>query len=295
MNILITGGSGLLGQYLNLILSKENEIFTLYNTNTGNCKDYRSYKVKITDFNLLNKLFESFRPDAVIHTACFSRPETCDAADPNLVWKTNAEATKFISELCEKFNSKLIYTSTDLVYDGEQGGMLKENSLLNPLSLYAKTKLTAEGEIQKTTDNYIILRTSLLIGIGLNHSRNNFHLMYDNFKSGKKSRLFTDQFRTPLALSNAAEIINRLCKSDIKSKIFNFGGIERISRAGIGELLCDVCSFDKNLIEEISLNDVENKAKVKDVSLNTDFLQSFGFEIHPLKESIKESLSYINL
>jgi dTDP-4-dehydrorhamnose reductase len=290
---LITGGSGLLGQYLNLFLSKENEILTLFNNNPGNCLNYSNFKIDLNNQNGLMEIFISFNPDIVIHTACFSRPEICDRLEENLVRKTNVEATKFISELCDKFNSKLIYTSTDLVYDGFQGNMLKENSLINPLSLYAKTKLEAEKEIVNTFDNYIILRTSLLFGIGMNHSRNNFHILYENLNSGKITKLFADQYRTPLSLCNASDIIAGLCKSDIKNIIFNFGGNERISRADFGKMLCEICGLDENLIEEISMNEIEGLKIVPDVSLNTELLKSYGFKICTLLDSIIESLKYI--
>jgi len=294
MKILITGGSGLLGQYLNLFLSKDNEICSLYNLNPGNCLNYNSYKIDITDSNGMSELFNSFKPDVVIHTACFSRPETCASANEDLVLRTNIDATEYISELCEKCKAKLIYTSTDLVYDGYQGEMLNEDAILNPLSLYARTKLSAEEKIQNTFEDFIILRTALLFGIGLNHSRNNFHNMFDNFRSGKKFKLFIDQFRTPLSLINASEIITGLCNSELKNIILNFGGKERVSRAGLAEILCNECNFDKNLIEKISMDDINGFTKVPDVSLNTGLLQSYGFEIYSLQESIEKSLKFAN-
>ena len=74
MKILITGGSGLLGQYLNLYLSKEHNILTLYHSNVGNCKDYNFLKVDICDYNAVLNTFSNFRPDIVIHTAAISHP-----------------------------------------------------------------------------------------------------------------------------------------------------------------------------------------------------------------------------
>ena len=55
--ILITGGSGLLGQYLNIKAAKENEILTLHNRNIGNCKEFKSVKTDILNFNLMKELF----------------------------------------------------------------------------------------------------------------------------------------------------------------------------------------------------------------------------------------------
>ena len=186
MKIFITGGSGLLGQYLNLELSKKHDILTQYQTNIGNCKDYNSVQLSITNQPKLTEIFNSFKPDIVVHAAAVSNSEKADKLSADVVYDINVNSTKKLAELCEKNNSKLIYLSTDLVYAGYRGSMLKEDAKLIPLSLYAETKLMGEIKIQETFNNYLILREALLIGFGLNHSRNNFHLMYENLSNGKE-------------------------------------------------------------------------------------------------------------
>lgn len=291
MKILITGGSGLLGQYLNIELSKEHEILTLYNQNKGNCSNYRSVQTDINDYKEIKKITDEFNPDIIIHTAAISNPQSADKLDPKFVYQTNVNTTKFLAELCNNRKVKLIYTSTDLVYAGYRGSMLKENAKLIPISLYAETKLMGEIKIQETFDNYIILRTALLYGFGLNHSINNFHRMYNALKAGKNVKLFYDQFRTPLSLFEAARIINHLCKSDIKNEILNFGGPERVSRVELGEILCDVTGYDKNLIEKASMYDNPDVQPVADVSLNTEKLQSYGFKLKNISEAIEEIIN----
>jgi len=288
MKILITGGSGLLGQYLNIFLSKENDILTVFNNNAGNCHNYRNAKLDITEFGSVSDLFEEFKPDAVVHCAGFTRPEACSEENKNEVYLANVEAVRHIAELCDRFNSKLIFTSTDLVYDGNSGGMLKEDGKLNPITIYAQTKIDAEGVIKSTFDNYIILRTSLLIGLGLNHAKTNFHLMYKNLKEGIRPKLFSDQYRTPFSLINASEVICGLVNPGIKNITFNFGGRDRVSRVELGELVCDIAGQDKTLIEKIKMSDIHGFPAVADVSLNTEKLMSYGFRIKHLDEAVSE-------
>ena len=288
MKILITGGSGLLGQYLNLAISANQHILTFYRSNTGNCTDFNSIKIDLLDTSELSRVFTDFKPDVVIHTAAISQPILPEGISPRDVYDLNVTATKNIAELCEKFNSKLIYTSTDLVYAGYRGSMLKEDAKLIPVSLYAETKLMGEIKIQQTFDNFIILRTALLFGFGINHSKNHFHQMYKELQRGKPVKLFTDQFRTPLSLMEASRIINKIVNSDIKSEVINFGGLERVSRYELGERLCDIAKFDKNLLTKITMDDVPGIQKVEDVSMNTDKLQSFGFKQKTLDEMILE-------
>jgi dTDP-4-dehydrorhamnose reductase len=291
MKIFITGGSGLLGQYLNLELSEKHDILTQYQTNVGNCKDFNSVQLSITDQTKLSEIFSSFKPDIVVHTAAVSNAEKADKLSAGVVYEINVNATKKLADLCAKNNSKLIYLSTDLVYAGYRGSMLKEDAKLIPLSLYAETKLMGEIKIQETFDNYLILREALLVGFGLNHSRNNFHLMYDNLRNGKEVKLFTDQYRSPLALRDSARMIGELIKKNISGEIFNLGGSERLSRYEIGEMICEFNGFDKNLLVQTTMEETGLAYKVADVSLNTEKLRSAGVQAKNVRESIQDILS----
>lgn len=292
MKILISGGNGLLGTILNDILSENNDILTLYNRNKGNCGRFRNAKCELTDFNLLKEIFENFKPDVAVHLAGITSPEISDSMPYTEVQKINVGVTKFITELCEKNNSHLIFTSTDLVYDSNGNGMLHEDAKINPLSNYALSKYEAENEIKNISDNYIILRLSLQMGFGFPHINCFFQNMYNKFRNHEKVNLFFDQYRTPISAIHTAEIISFFCNNDIKNLTVNCGGAERTSRVGLGELLCDIAGFDKNLINPISLSDVKSVKPVKDVSLSSGLLKSFGIKIPTPEESIIGILSY---
>jgi dTDP-4-dehydrorhamnose reductase len=291
MKIFITGGSGMLGQYLNIEFSKKHEILTQYNANPGNCTGYKNVKMPITDYDKIAEVFESFSPDVVIHAAAISKNEYADQLAQKEVYEINVNAVKKIAELCDKYNSKIIYTSTDSVYAGYRGSMLKEDAKIVPISLYSETKLLGEIKIEATFDNFIILRETLLIGFGLNHSRNNFHLMYDNLAAGKPVKLYTDQFRSPIALHDAARLIRELAESNIKGEVLNFGGHQRVSRYELGEMVCEEAGFDKNLLIKTTMDEAKLAYKVADVSVNIDKLKSFGIIPNDLRESIREILS----
>lgn len=293
MKILITGGSGLLGQYLNIALSKTNTILSLYNSNPGNCLNYNSYKIDITDSDKLRVLVAEFNPDVIIHTAAVSRPELCDSLPEKDVIGININSVKNLAELCDSLNAKLIFTSTDLVYDGERNTLAVESEIPKPVSFYAETKAQSEAEIISVFDNYLILRTSLLYGLGFNHSVNNFHGMYNNLINGLPVKLFYDQFRTPLSLRDAADLISKLLLPEIKNTTLNFGGPERVSRCELGELLCDIADFDRSLIIPISMNDLPGLHKVSDVSMNTERLNSLGIRQKNIEESLFDIIKNI--
>jgi dTDP-4-dehydrorhamnose reductase len=290
MKIIITGGSGLLGQYLSTEFSKSNEVISLYCKTFLSSDKFNSKKIDIRSHKLLNDLFESFRPDIVIHAAAISNPLVSPNLEIKGVYDINVTSTKRIAELCERYSARLIYTSTDLVYAGYRGSMLKEDSKLIPISLYAETKLMGEIKIQESFENYIILRIALLYGFGLGNRKSHFHEIYENLKAGKTVRLFYDQYRTPVSLSEAARIIRELCNQNIINDIINVGGKERVNRVEIGEILCGIGGFDKKLIQKISMNEIPGYPAVEDVSLNTGKLQSYGIKQKTIGESIKEIL-----
>ena len=164
--------------------------------------------------------------------------------------------------------------------------MLSEDAKLIPASLYAETKLVAEMKIKEILENYLILRTALLYGFGLTHSRSHFHNMNDELKNEKPVKLFTDQYRTPIELSEAAKIIIQLARMDLLSETINVGGSERVSRFELGEILCSAAGYDKSLLQKITLNDLPEVPKVEDVSLITDKLQLLGIKTKTIEENI---------
>jgi len=286
--VLITGGSGLLGQYLNLAVSKKFNIFTTYRNNPGNCKEFPCSRIDILNENELQIIFQKVKPDVVIHTAAITNPVPKENQTVKEYFETNVTATKNTALLCENFKAKLIYISTDLVYAGYRGSFLKEDSKLIPASLYAETKLVGEVKVKESTENYLILRTALLYGLGLNHSRCHFHFMYDELKNKKPVKLLTDQFRTPISLKDVSRIISALAEMDIKGETINLGGLEKASRCELGEILCSIAGFDKNLIQKITMEEIPNFPMVEDVSLNIDKLQSLGLKLKTIEENIRE-------
>lgn len=286
--LLITGGSGLLGQHLNIKASESYNVHTIYKNNPGNCGDFSNSKIDIRNVNELNRLFQEIKPEVVIHSAAITNPVPKKDQSPKEYFDTNVTATKNIAELCEKHGSKIVYISTDLVYAGYRGSFLKEDGKLIPATLYAETKLVGESKVKESTNNYLILRTALLYGFGLNHSRCYFQFMFEELRHDRPVKLFTDQFRTPVSLNDASQIIVELAEMDINNETINLGGVERVSRFEMGEILCSIAGLDKNLLQKITMDEIPNFPKVEDVSLNIDKLISLGLKPRSLEENIAE-------
>jgi dTDP-4-dehydrorhamnose reductase len=295
MRVFITGGSGLLGQYLNLVFSKEYEILTQYNTKQGNCFQYNSIQADITDYKKIESLLTAFKPDIIMHTAAISSIQNAYELPSKLVYEVNVNATGKLAELSSFLGSKLFYSSTDLVYAGYRESMIKEDGKLIPASFYAETKLLGEEKIKEFSHDYVILRTGLLYGFGSFGSTSHFNLIYNNLANRLPVKLFYDQYRTPLSLWEAARIISELFKLKIKNEVINFGGKERVSRLELGERLCKIAGFDHAMIQQTSMYDVSDVPDAADVSMNTDKLQSFGTKLKSIDESLIEILNQVRI
>lgn len=294
MKILITGGSGMLGGNLNEILNPDHEILTIFYSSKGNCNNYNSLKLDISDIQQLKNIVVSFNPEIVIHTAAISDHASADRISPKLVNDINIVSTQNLALLCKNLGSKLIYTSTDLVYAGYRGTMLPEDSKLVPISLYAETKLMGEFKIQQTFDNYLILRMALMFGLGESYQGNHFNDIYEKLLDGKPVYLFKDQFRTPISFYDAAKIIAGLIEKDISGEIINVGGKDKLSRYQMGEILCEEIGIDKEFLFPNSMEDIEGIYKVADVSMNTDKLNSFGILQHNFRTSVQKEIKRVN-
>ena len=151
--ILITG-SGLLASELAEKFSNS-EVYLTYRKNKVDIKN--SIFLDITDKDNLEKNILKIKPDTIIHTAAITDLDWCEKnVDETL--KINTEASINIRKIAEKINSKLIFISTDSVFDGKNG-KYKEEDEKNPINIYSKSKFLAEKDVQKYDKSLIVRGT----------------------------------------------------------------------------------------------------------------------------------------
>lgn len=295
LKVFITGGSGMLGEMINLYISDKFDYVFQYHTNHSVLNPKLSVKLNLSDYKSVKNFLSEFKPDVIIHTAAISRPEICESLDYDEVKKINVESSVYLSEYINKYGIKIIYTSTDLVYDGEGDGFVSENSLINPLSAYAKSKLESESAISSITNKFVILRQSLMFGFSKSNSVNNFQIVYNKLSESEQVNLFEDQFRTPMSSIQSAKIILNMIDTEFDFGIYNHGGNEKLSRYDLGLLLCKIKNFDLSLVNKISMNSVPGVNKVKNVSMDTSKIRKAGFLCESAEQSVSECiLNYEN-
>ena len=264
MKILVTGGSGLLGSAVSLYFKDYFDVIATYQKHKVAIEGCRSIYLDITDAKATINLINKIKPNFIIHTAALVGINICDK-EPELAYKVNVEGTKNIVDASKKTNLKIIYISTDYVFDGKKG-MYNESNKVNPINYYGKTKL--EGEKLIDIKNNIIIRTSIY-GLNIVKVKNNFSSwIIDELSNNKQISVFTDQFNSMMLVNNCAEALKEIVDKDFTG-ILNIASSERTSKYDFAIKLAEIFDFDKELIKPIKNNEVEGYEKrPSDVSLD---------------------------
>jgi dTDP-4-dehydrorhamnose reductase len=222
----------------------------------------------LTDFRAVRDRFTTDKPDAVIHCAAMARGPDCQS-NPTLAHRINADATAHLSELAHEI--PFIFFSTDMVFDGRKGNYI-ETDAPNPLSIYAETKVAAEQAVLKNS-RHTVVRCSLVAGKSPkgNHSFNED--LIASWKAGKTTKLFYDEFRTPIPAPVAARAIWEIVTRNLTG-LFHLAGAQKFSRVQLGELVAARHPEVPALIQPCSLREYQGPPRPADASLNCTKLQN---------------------
>jgi dTDP-4-dehydrorhamnose reductase len=264
--IFITGGSGILGSNLARLASQKHQVIIQYNSNIVKIKNTDCVRLNLLEKEEFRKFILNEKPQVVIHTAALTNPDYCQGHREE-AHKVNLEATKTIALATQEIASKLIFISTDLVFDGEKG-YYKEEDKCFPLSFYAQTKYWAEEFIKGLDLNYTIIRPSIIYGFG-NYPHLSFSdWLLQGFINKEERKLFTDQYRSPILVENLGNCIIEIIERDLKG-LYHIGGAERISRYQFGVLMAEVFGFDSSFLIPVRASSLKLKARrPRDCSLN---------------------------
>jgi dTDP-4-dehydrorhamnose reductase len=266
--ILITGSNGLLGQKLVHQLL-QNESYLLLATSMGEnrmsilkeanySKNYQS--LDITNQEEVEKVVASFKPNVVINTAAMTNVDACETDRENC-WKLNVTAVEYLIEACKKVDAHLIHLSTDFVFDGENGPY-KEEDVAIPLSYYGQSKLASEKQMQNSgLKHWSIARTIIVFGVAEKMSRSNIVLWAkETLEKKQPIKVVDDQFRMPTWADDLAKGCLLIAEKQANG-IFHLSGKDFMSIYELVERVADYFGLEKNTIEKIKSNSLNQAAK----------------------------------
>jgi dTDP-4-dehydrorhamnose reductase len=286
--ILIIGANGFLGSKIlqlrdNIQSNNHNYSFLAADLEKSNIDtSIPFYYLDITNQEGTMKNIQKLSPEIVILTAAMTN---VDQNEENMALASNINTQGPINVLnaCDKIKAKLIFLSTDFIFDGiTKNGNYNEEDLPNPLSHYGKTKLKAELALIDSNIEFLICRTAVLYG--WNKEKLNFITwILKMLEQNEEISIVTNQINNATYVRNLAEIILKLIEKDA-SGIYHTTGDNSLSRYEMALSCAEIFDYEKKLITPI-----------KELTQKAIRPKNAGLDISKLKKLIGNELKIFNL
>ena len=262
MKLYVTGGTGFLGSNIIKVAAERHgaEVFTtVHSWKPTKPVPFRYGPVDIRDRSDVLKSVEAFQPDAIIHSAILN-----DFAlmyrDRKLAWQAYVEATRLLTEAANQVGAKIVFISTDWVFDGTQSNA-DEIAPPNPINYYGVLKVVCETIVQATAHNGAVARVAGVNGthwarpdddrpqnLGYGHFCT---AVVETLRKGNPFQVWEGDINmvaTPSLASESAEMLLRIVEQDMQG-VFHCCGGESIERRALALLTADVFGLDQKLIQ----------------------------------------------
>ncbi|MBQ7999940.1 MAG: dTDP-4-dehydrorhamnose reductase [Ruminococcus sp.] len=207
MKVLVTGASGQLGQ--DVILQLREDGHTAIGTDIND----EFLPMDITDIDKVHNTLHSINPDAVIHCAAWTAVDSAeDLENQKKVFDINHKGTENIATVCKELDIKLLYTSTDYVFNGE-GTTPWDADCDNyaPVNIYGKSKLHGELAVSSTLTKFFIVRIQWVYGAG---GKNFIKTMLNVGKRYECVKVVNDQIGSPTYTKDLARLFSEMIVTD---------------------------------------------------------------------------------
>lgn len=200
MKVLVTGVKGQLGYDVMAELAKRNIEASGVDID----------EMDITDKISVEKVIGEAAPDVVVHCAAYT---AVDAAEDNeaLCRRVNADGTRNIAEVCKKLDCKMVYISTDYVFDGQGTRPWEPDDERHPLNVYGQTKYEGELAVQENLSKYFIVRIAWVFG---KNGKNFVKTMLKLAETHDKLTVVNDQFGSPTYTYDLARLLVDMIQTD---------------------------------------------------------------------------------
>ena len=251
MRILIIGASGFIGQYVSRRLAEAaaHDIYGTYRSRSPTDDAIAWLRVELTDRTALEEAFAAARPEVVLHLAAMADVGTAER-ERERATAVNVTGTSTIAQLCEQHGAKLVFVSTEYVFDGKRG-YYREDDTPSPTTHYGQTKWEAERTVMELASRWSILRTSIVYGWPAPGKRNFAPWLVQRLRSGQPYHGPTGVYRTPVYVEDLAEGIARLVEEDFPG-IHHVAGRDWVSMYDFAVEVARAFSLDRELVIPVS-------------------------------------------
>lgn len=283
LKIIGTGLSGLVGSRVVQLLSSQFE-FEELGTNTG---------IDITDEVSVKECISASSAPIILHMAAKTNVDRCEddkgLGEEGEAWRVNVIGTENIVEAARQTGKKVIYISTDFVFDGSKKEAFTEKDEPNPVNWYGETKYQGEKVLKNGDIEYTIIRIASPY-CNVNIGKKDFvHRIMEKLQNGEKITAVTDHFFTPTHIDDIALGLSLLLRRNFNG-IYHLSGSEILTPIDAAVKIADVINVKKGLIIPIS-RDVYFKDRAfrpRNLALKSDKIAKFNLEMRSFAKGIKE-------
>jgi dTDP-4-dehydrorhamnose reductase len=265
MKVVVTGAAGQMGHDVVEVLCSKHEVIGLGRK-----------QMDLLDTSAIEPLLSRLAPDCIVHCGAYTKVDLAEV-ERDICSKINFQATSAIAKSASGMGSKLVYISTDQVFDGTKKGEYGIEDLPNPVNFYGLTKWKGEGAVANACKRYFIIRTSWVYG------RKGDNFVKAIIKRGGKHgefRVVKDQIGSPTYSVDLARLISDMIYSD-KFGLYHATNEGICSRYEFAEAVLSMSAIHA-MIEPVSSKQYGAKAtRPKNSSLSKASLDTAGLRRLP--------------
>jgi dTDP-4-dehydrorhamnose reductase len=266
--LLVTGYGGFVAGSVIQQAEGDWSVIAVWRRNIFNGRDdITLIQFDLRDVDRLRQVFQDVQPAAVIHTAAMANIDFCQSHQQEAD-AINVGVTARLAELCRQYGTRMVFCSTDTIFDGMHG-MYVEEDVPRPLNYYAETKVRAEQVLQEKLDNVVITRLSLVMGFPLIGAGNSFLAnMIGSLQHGIPVAMPENEIRTPIDVITLGCALLELAGNDFTG-ILHLAGSTRLNRYDIAVKIAERLGFPRALVKPTNSNLMPDRApRPNDASLD---------------------------
>ncbi len=285
--MLVTGASGTVGWMLARKLAGQCRVLGAFACHEIVPSGVEGLRLDLKDIDAIGRIVEQAAPDVIVHLAALTNPDECEC-NPEAAFRINRDAALEIARVARALGARLIFASTDLVFDGKRGNYTEEHEA-RPLSIYGRSKLEAEEGVLRACPGAFIFRTSLVYGFGSPVSHTFLTTIIEKLELGEPMKVFIDQKRSPILVDDLARAIVAALEKDLAGR-YHIAGNEVLTRYEFALLLCKAFRLDERLLVPIKMAEFGYLARRPlDSSLDsTRFCTATGFSPTAIRAALQE-------
>lgn len=265
--ILVTGASGLLGANLLWEVRGRYDRVAVYYRHPIRLPGVVGVRADLTCSPEALELIEAYRPHWIVHCAALTNVDLCEE-EPSEAHKVNVEMTEHLVSAARRTGARMLYISTDSVFDGVRGRYSEEDTP-RPLNVYARTKLEGERVVRGNLDRSLVVRTNIY-GWNAQNKDSLAEWLLGRLESGQQVPGFQDVFFTPILVNDLAKILLNMMDQALHG-VYHVAGGERCSKFEFAQRLAEAFALEKTLVVPASLHTSHLRApRPRDTSLVTE-------------------------